>query len=84
MKGIIRLMRYRLSLRDSKAGISSRKYRGTLTMACSTCLYIPEVGTTLNGVSRPTSVINQENAPQTCVQVTMVETTSQLRFPFPW
>lgn len=53
-------------------------------MACSTCLYIPEVGTTLNGVSRPTSVVNQENAPQTCVQVTMVETTSQLRLPFPW
>lgn len=55
-------MRHRLSLKDSKAGTSSRNYRGMLTMACPACLYIPEVGTTLNGVSQTTSVINQENA----------------------
>lgn len=47
-------------------------------------IYIPELcaqgGTALSGLGPPKSIINQENAPQTCLEANLMEAFSQLRF----
>lgn len=45
--------------------------------------YLSNGGTTHGELCPPTLIINQENIPQSYLQVTVTKVFSQLRFPFP-
>ena len=45
--------------------------------------HLPRGDTTQSDLGLPTSVINQENAPQTCLWDNTMETFSQLKLPAP-
>lgn len=44
--------------------------------------HLPREGTAHSMLTPPTSIVNQENAPQTCLQANLMEAISQPRFPF--
>ena len=49
----------------------------------STQDHLPRDSTAHSEMGPPTSLINQENVPQACSQVNLLEAFSQRRFPFP-
>jgi hypothetical protein len=51
-------------------------------LSCTTHDHISGVSTAHSWLDPPTPIINQENAPQTCLQVNLREAFSQLRFLF--
>lgn len=57
---------------EAKAMEESSYYlvpRGLLSLLSHTTKnHVPRVGTAANGLASTTSIINQENAPQTCLQ----------------
>lgn len=67
----------------------SRVHGGTrptalLSMALSASSFVLPTGDTVRiGLDPPTSPINQENTPQACSQVNLMETFAQLKGPLP-
>ena len=64
---------------------------GSLLIACLACFLVqpratyPRSSNTYSGLGLPTSITGQENAPQTCLQINLMQTFSQLRLlPFWW
>ena len=43
--------------------------------------HLPRGDTIHSGLSPPTSIADQENAPYTCLQASLMEVFDQLRFP---
>lgn len=71
-----------------EAGTDQKAFNKTFYMTCSTCFtlytiwnYLSRVRTFHIGLDHVTSIINQENAVQTCLQANLMEALSHLRFP---
>lgn len=74
--------------RNLEAGTEDAMEEGSLSITCllsyTTQIRLLCGGTVLSRLGPPTSVISQENAPQTCQHsASLTETFSQLEFP-PW
>lgn len=73
--------------KGTEAGHGGTLFTGLLSVDCSA--FHRQTASISQGwycpqwVGPPTSMINQDNAPQICPQAILVETFSQLRFPLP-
>lgn len=84
-----RAARARSQGRNLEAKIKAMEEHGLL--ACSLPLaqptssilqdHMPKDGNTHNDLATPTSIIKQENAPQTCLQANLIEAIPSLRLP---